>query len=668
MIKEVNNAGWDWLEDLQILPKGHKQRSKGIYYLDSFITFDIETTNLYDIGQNIMYIWQCQVSEDLTVIGRTWDEYREFIKGINSRISNDKVRLVCYVHNLSYEFQYLKTVVPVDQVFALDPRKVLKFISGHIEYRCSYLHSNMSLDRFLNTLNVENKKTELDYSVTRYPWTVLTDKELEYCVNDVKGLRQALVKEMERDGDDLYTIPLTSTGYVRREARQALAGYRRYIHRILPDPEVFDYLRMAFRGGNTHANRYNSNKLISASEGHPINSYDISSSYPSVLMSEKYPGKFVEHDPKYFRLLLDQDRACLFQVHMFDVKLKDPDWGCPYISKSKCLQIDGGIFDNGRVLSADAISAVITEIDFVIMESEYDFDFEIVKLFSAIKQELPYKFKDLLMQMYRDKTLLKGSSDDYLYTKTKNKFNSYYGMCVQNPCKPDLILEDNMLIPDLSRTFDEMVLDYQQKGWLPYQWGVWCTAYARLKLERGLRAIPAPAFIYADTDSIKYIGEYDDSFTEINKLYKREDLSAVDRKGIRHYLGIFEKDNKYPILQFKTMGAKKYCYTDQEGLHLTVSGVSKSKGAAELGSIENFKEGFIFRDGGGTETLYNDDPEVKHITVEGHDLEITSNAMILDSTYTLGLTMEYRRLLNYLSNVDIKSDIYHDYDSDYVKV
>ena len=93
MIKEVNNAGWDWL-DLQILPKGHKQRSKGIYYLDSFITFDIETTNLYDIGQNIMYIWQCQVSEDLTVIGRTWDEYRAFVQGINSRIQNENVRLV----------------------------------------------------------------------------------------------------------------------------------------------------------------------------------------------------------------------------------------------------------------------------------------------------------------------------------------------------------------------------------------------------------------------------------------------------------------------------------------------------------------------------------------------------------------------------------------------
>lgn len=666
MIINISDLKWSWLEDAEILPKGNKQRSKGIYYINALITFDIETTNLYDIMQNVMYIWQAQITPDITLIGRSWDEFKEFINGINRRMK-DKTRLVCYVHNLSYEFQYLKSVIPVNDVFALDNRKVLKMISGSVEFRCSYLHSNMSLDRFLNVMNVQNKKLSYDYSKVRYPWTELSAEELQYCINDVKGLRQALITEMQRDGDDLYTIPLTSTGYVRRPAKKALAGYHRYIRRILPDPEVFDYLRKAFRGGNTHANRYNSNKLITAGPDHPINSYDISSSYPSVLMSEKYPGRFVEHDPKYFRILLEQNRACLFQVHMFDVRLKDQSWGIPYIAKSKCLQIDGGVYDNGRVLSADAISMVITEIDFVIMESEYDFEFEIIKLFSAIKQELPYKFKDLLMQMYRDKTMLKGT-DDYLYTKTKNKFNSYYGMCVQNPCKPEMILEDGILVPDLSVSFDEMVHHYQQAGWLPYQWGVWCTAYARLKLEQGLHAIPSEAFIYADTDSIKYIGDYEDRFSELNKMYQREDLSAVDRKGNIHYLGIYEKDNDLPILKFKTLGAKKYCYEDADGLHLTISGVGKKEGVKELKTIENFKEGFTFHKAGGTAAIYNDYPEISNTVINGHSLEIISNVMIVDSEYTLGLTMEYRRLLNYLSEVDVKRDVYYDYDTKYVKV
>ena len=62
---------------------------------------------------------------------------------------------------------------------------------------------------------------------------------------------------MERDGDDLYTIPLTNTGYVRRDVKKAMKsyGYNR-IQKLLPDYETYKLLRQAFRGGNTHANRY----------------------------------------------------------------------------------------------------------------------------------------------------------------------------------------------------------------------------------------------------------------------------------------------------------------------------------------------------------------------------------------------------------------------------
>ena len=94
------------------------------------------------------------------------------------------------------------------------------------------------------------------------------------------------------------------------------------------------------------------------------------------------------------------------------------------------------------------------------------------------------------------------------------------------------------------------------------------------------------------------------------------------------------------------MGAKKYAYTDDSGeLHLTVAGVAKRKGAKELGKIENFKEGFIFADAGGTESVYNDNPEITTYYIDGHNLPITRNVVIRDSTYQLGLTAEYREIL-----------------------
>ena len=112
-------------------------------------------------------------------------------------------------------------------------------------------------------------------------------------------------------------------------------------------------------------------------------------------------------------------------------------------------------------------------------------------------------------------------------------------------------------------------------------------------------------------------------------------------------MGVWEVDGIYK--QFATLGAKKYVYVDEnDKLHITIAGVDKKKGAIELeehGGIEAFREGFIFRKAGGTEIVYNDKPMLPDLQIDGHTLKITSNAVIRDSSYTLGLTEEYRRII-----------------------
>jgi hypothetical protein len=340
---------------------------------------------------------------------------------------------------------------------------------------------------------------------------------------------------------------------------------------------------------------------------------------------------------------------------MHDVKLRDPLWGCPYISLSRCTRTRGEQLDNGRILLCQDAEMYITEVDFNIITSEYDFTYEIIELWQAQKKRLPKPFRELLFQQYVDKTQLKGV-DLYLYQKVKNRFNANFGMAVQNPVKPELIFKDGLIIEDPDAGFEKALEEYHKKGWLPYQWGVWVTAYARAKLEAGLQAIPAEAFLYCDTDSIKYIGNYDYVFDELNKRYLDEALSAVDPEGKRHYLGIFEPDEQYK--RFKTLGAKKYAYEDLNGeLHITVSGVSKIAGAKELKRLENFKEGFVFRHIDKLMTKYNDDPEPKRIRIQGHWIDITSNAALLPDTYTLGLSDDYEQLLRWLQTVDISDYI-----------
>ena len=238
---------------------------------------------------------------------------------------------------------------------------------------------------------------------------------------------------------------------------------------------------------------------------------------------------------------------------------------------------------------------------------------------------------------------------------------------VQNPCKEELIYQDGKLVPDPEKGPEDYIREYQARGWLPYQWGVWCTCYARLKLEAGIRAIPPGAFLYADTDSVKFIGDYAERFEVLNKNYLHPDLCAADPSGELHFIGIFERDDDgakgNPIRRFKTMGAKKYAYEDNDGLHVTISGVHKKKGAHELGRLENFKEGFVFRDAGGSCSYYNDDPDPAVYRVDGREIRISSNVYIEDSTYTLSMTPEYQRLLDLLTQTDIRKSLYFDQDS-----
>lgn len=637
-------------------PKGRKK--KKIQYIDAVTAFDIETTLIKKYRQSVLYHWQFQI-KNTTVTGRDWQSFRKFYDKLNKNIA-EGCFMVVFVHNLSYEFQFLKSIIPVDEVFAMDKRKILYFRSGKLEFRCSYLLTNQSLSRFLKSMNVKDQKiTGFDYSKQRFPWTEMTQEEIHYCVNDVKGLTQALIKKMKLDNDNLYTIPRTSTGYSRRLSKQRLSKHIKWIRRILPDLEVFRALRDEFRGGDTHAHRFNSNVLIKADQ---INSYDISSSYPAVMLSEDFPMKFYPAESKYLIQYINYGKACLFYIVFQNIRLKDESFGDPYLSKAKCTNIMDGVYDNGRILSASALRTCLNEIDFSIIYAEYDFDAYIIdKLWIADKKKLPEEFRDLLKETYEQKTALKGTGKDYEYMLMKALFNAFYGMMVQNPCKPDFVYdpETGLITEDFEKTEEALIQEYQKTGWLPYQWGVWVTSYARLKLHKGIHCIPPEQFIYADTDSVKCIGDHASAFEKLNEEYLNEELSALDAAGKRHYIGIYEHDDEYKA--FKTMGAKKYAYIDMnDQLHITISGVNKKLGADELGSIENFREGFIFRKAGGTESIYNDVPEPAEIMIQGHKLKITSNIAIMDSTYTLSLTEEYRRLLNFLNETDIRYSLHYE--------
>lgn len=625
-------------------------------YKDLFCAFDIETTNHPDLEQAYMYIWQFQI-EDQTIIGRTWMEFKEFMFNLKLKLKEHEY-LMIYVHNLSFEFSFLKGIYNFkkDDVFSIEPRKVLRCTMwDHFELRCSYLLTNMNLDTFTKRMGVTRKLSgdEFDYGKIRYPWTELTDQELRYCIVDVQGLVEALKVYFKIENDNFYTIPFTSTGFVRRDVKRAMRHYNRQdLYNMQPDYEVFKILREAFRGGNTHANRYYANTIMEN-----ITSYDRVSSYPDVQINELFPmSPWIREDnitaERACRIIYKHQRAALMRVGFRNIRLKDPLWGCPYIPKHKCRNLGQHANDNGRILWADWLEISICDPDLKIIMQEYDYDsITFYDFYHCRYGRLPKPLREEVQKFYRDKTELKGvEGQELFYMLQKAKLNSIYGMSVQAPVKQTIDFIDGQWIEQEEPEHD-LLNKNNAKAFLVYSWGVWTTCHARMELEKAINIVGPERFVYCDTDSVKFIDDGKVSFNAYNESRKRTSKNnggvAADPAGHEHYLGVYENEGTYK--RFCTMGAKKYAYEDAAGdLHITVAGVSKKKGAAELaqrGGLDAFKEGFIWYDAGGLKSIYNDDPDIKEVDIDGHKLQISSNVFLRPSTYTLGITGEYARIL-----------------------
>lgn len=629
-------------------------------YLNIVTAFDIETSRVPGMEQSAMYVWQWQWGLDFTVMGRTWDQFRELIGAIVDRMKSDH-SLVILVHNLSYEFQFLRGIYQFsqDEVFALDRRKVLKatMYGRKLEFRCSYLHSNMNLGQYTKKMNVEHQKLsgeDFDYREIRYPWTPLTDQQKAYCQNDVLGLVEAYMAEMERDNDKISSIPATSTGYVRRDVKRAMKKASCWtVKNAQPDEHTYWLLKEAFRGGDTHANRFYAGHIVK-----DVKSADRSSSYPDTLCNCKFPmGRFQHLDDPDLNKVLELSRhgkAYVIRIAIWDIDLIDPYWGFPYLSRSKCRNVVEPVLDNGRIIKAAYLETTLTDVDLDIVLHQYDWDHCIVIDCDYTRYGyLPQPLVLTAIQYYRNKTELKGvggpgSYEEALYGKSKALLNSIYGCMAQDQCKQTIIFNGMEFMED-TRLIADLLAKNSKNAYLCYAWGVWITAWARLRLQEGLRLAGHNA-LYCDTDSVKYIGDVD--WTAYNderiKASKKSGAYATDPKGVTHYMGVFEYEGQYD--QFVTLGAKKYCYTEdgKSECHITCSGVGKKAGGLELdeaGGIEHFREGFIFSKAGGTESVYNDNPPERYIEIDGHTLEITPNIYIKDSTYTVGLTADYERLL-----------------------
>lgn len=678
---------------------------KKVDYINLACAFDIETTSTTNIltGEKVafMYVWMLGIGHNQPVTyGRTWAEFKTKCKELQEEYGLDESRrLVVYVHNLGYEFQFMRKHFNFTEVFAVGERKPTKaLIDEGIEFRDSYILSGYSLANTVKNLVTYTTDPDgrplvkmvgdLDYSKVRHHETELSDEELRYCNNDIH-IVTAYIQEQIDFYDDVTKIPMTNTGRVRKHVRlecyaRGVKGrkasgsqykdYRSTMSDLTLTPNVYTQLKRCFMGGFTHSNPHHTDKVLNG-----VTSMDFTSSYPSVMLSEKFPmGRFKKFEVKTIERLEDycSRYAVSFDIKFYNIRTKIRQE--TYMSSSKCFELVKPVISNGRVISADEMAVSIVDVDWDIITQVYEWDdVSFGNAYYAIKGYLPKPIIKSVLDLYQDKTKLKGvKGSEREYMLSKGMLNSIYGMCVTDIAKDNVVYSEGdweMEKVNLNDTIAEY--NESKNRFLYYPWGVWITAYARRNLWDGILAI-GDDYIYSDTDSLKLLNyekhlPYFEWFNQdiVEKMNDMCDELKFDRKllhpetidGVIKTIGIWDYEGTYN--RFKTLGAKRYLFEEEGKIEITVAGLPKKSGSDYLmekakGDLDKVFE--LFSDNlyipanktGKMAHTYIDEPiELDVIDYQGNYMivEVASGVHLESCEFTLSISAQFNEYLRNIS-------------------
>ena len=658
-----------WDELLAIPFKFEKNKTHEAKRCANIIAFDIETTTFFtdfyttwgfshkDYAANpakydkaakfsVMYVWQFAIEAGPSIkvfMGRTWEECRDFFDKLQKAIACAKygirpssfddldkayadirqgtnrhnfsrVQFRVYVHNLGYEFQFLRNIFENDfaytsgdrkaPVFARNARKPMRvqfnFENATVIFHDTYVLTQKSLATWCADAGLPSAKLKVPanyYDIIRTPKTPLSDFEVQYSINDVVSMIYGIDLYRQKY-ETLSNIPMTQTGEVRRKcvmnvaiANPEWAALCANISATM-DFDFFKVVTHAFGGGWTHANSAYTGKTI-----HHVRCFDFASDYPFCMCCFRYPvSPFVRavddvQRSIFYDDLMNTDPRSLdvpfkYYIHFTaDAVLTNTE--CTFWSSSKVESMEDGVIDNGKIFSASHVDIIMTGDDFHIFSKAYRFaNLKIVDIWRAEAGFLPRELIETILNYYHKKTELKGLPDRLSeYVESKQFINAIYGVAVTRIIADDI---EFLALSDENRDAADWVKieltaeDYEKKReafakstkeFMTYPIGTFVTAYARssiwgfiLELDRHVA--------YGDTDSLK--GPFDaDDVAKIDAynawVEERENAIAsvlgideklfhpVDTKGIEHRLGVFAEEDLCE--EFRTLGAKRYVDT-----------------------------------------------------------------------------------------------------------
>ena len=663
---------WDYsiLDLIRTVNKPTKNKKK-ISYNDIIMMFDTESSkdhkpaNRKDICENHLVVWTLSLrayhTNIVTLYGRRPDEAALCIKKIHEQMRGDVS--VFYVHNLGWDWTFERQFLMAELGTPKHQLNVKPYYPVFIEFKNgiilkdSLILAQRGLEKWANDLDVEHKKAvgTWDYDRIMHQDTPLSEQDLIYAEFDTLAGVECIDATMQTLKAHIYSIPYTNTGIVRAETRKRgkKNRARQYYLKNVPDWEGQQISEMLYHGGYTHSFRHAIGWVYHAE------CRDFASRYPADILLNKFPGhKFAKYEKPITKekvIEMADKYAMKFLFSAKNVRLRDPDFPMPMLQAYKCINKEGEIIDNGRILSADYISIFWTEMDLKLFDKYYVCDnCWITNLQYSAKEYLPRWFTDLVYELFRDKCLLK-NGDPVLYAIRKAMLNAMYGNLVQKPVRVT-INEDYLTGEYNPQEGFDMAAEYEKhvknfNSIMIYDVGCWVTAYAQIELFELAECIADDGiWLYSDTDSI-YATKWDE---EKLKAYNEVVIAKCNERGYPgiefegkiYYPGVAEFDGSYS--EFKTCGSKRYCcrYSDDPRnkekdrgkLKLTVAGVPKKGGAKCLkDDINNFRPGMIF-DGAITGKkqhthFYNPIHTDKHGNLIGDSIDLSPCDYLLDDIF-----------------------------------
>lgn len=629
--------------------------------------FDIETTTYID--RAYMYIWQIGINNK-AFFGNTWKEFNDCLNIINSYIDylnshkakerhkkEFKAQAICFIHNIAFEWQFVRKEINVTDVFLKSLREPLYFESNNIKFLDSYQITHMSLAKLAKRYcNTQKMVGDIDYTILRNATDGknLTTKELKYCENDVLILcefAEYYFNKYLSNNELIYT----ETSIVRHSLKKAFKEQNQITKQDIFEmyPKTFNeylmYMEYLFAGGWVKSSVDAFGKVLSN-----IKCKDITSSYPAQIAHRYYPiSKFkaIKIDSKQMLNNMLNRYCCIIDVTLFNVKKTTIH---SIISTSKIINIDTGriLVDNGRIAEVEKVRLLMTELDWNIFNKFYEYDnFKIVinSFKIAVRGQLPPYVVSTMLDAYERKEALKLQGKDYFNEKCF--VNMFYGCFVTKIHKFNYIYKNG----DITKELNDYYKQIRSSVLSPF-WGIWCTSWARFQELSAVHA-NSDCVVYGDTDSVKGYDMSDDYFNKYNtdQIEKNKKLCKKYNKNFEliKELGCWDTEPTYKL--FKTIGCKRYIgYDENNKLSVTIAGVPKgtlerkagintddknhTSESEALKVMELLKDGQTFSNC-KTNATYNDN---EHSDIINGELMVSKSSVAINNIdFTIKVSKEY---------------------------